>query len=168
MSESLELVLAKYQKAAMLEYMAAHPEEFETALTIATGEETHANWRAAWLITNCMEDNDERIKPHLDKLVSAVSDKEDGHQRELLKILLRMELKEDHESFLFDHCVMLWESVKRTHSVRYIAFRMMVKVAEHYPELKREILELTQPQYVNSLSPGIRNSIQKMIRALED
>ena len=168
MKESLELVLAKYQKTAMLEYMAAHPEEFVTALTIATGEETHANWRAAWLITNCMEDNDERIQPHLNKLVSAVAGKDDGHQRELLKILLRMELNEEHESYLFDHSVTLWESVKLTPSVRYIAFRIMVKVAEHYPELKHEILELTQPQYVNSLSPGIRNSIQKMIRALED
>lgn len=168
MSESLELVLAKYQKAAMLEYMAAHPEDFDKALTIAAGEEPHLNWRAAWLVTNCMEDNDQRIQPHLDTLVSAVSGKEDGHQRELMKILLRMELNEDHESFLFDHSVMLWESVKRTHSVRYIAFRIMVKVAEHYPELKHEVLELTQPQYVNSLSPGIRNSIQKMITALKD
>lgn len=168
MNESLELVLAKYQKEAALEYMAAHPEDFENTVEIACSDEAHTCWRAAWLVTLCMEDNDPRVRPHLNKILSALADKEDGHQRELMKILLRMNLDEEHESYLFDHSINLWESVKLTPSVRYIAFRIMVKVAEHYPELKHEILELTQPQYVNSLSPGIRNSIHKMISALKD
>lgn len=168
MTESLELVLAKYQKEAALKYMAAHPEDFETAVEIACSDEAHTCWRAAWLITLCMEDNDSRIRPYLDHMVGTLTGKEDGHQRELLKILLRMELTEDQESYLFDHSVSLWESVKRTHSVRYIAFRIMNKVSQKYPELKHEVLELTQPQYVNSLSPGIRNSIQKMINTLKD
>ena len=168
MSESLDLVLAKYQKAAVLEYMAAHPEDFERAVEIAISDDTHACWRAAWMVTHWMEDNDPRIQPFLDEMVSAIPIKESNHQRELLKILLQMELNEEHESFLFDHCVSLWESVKLTPSVRYIAFRVMVKVAKHYPELRHEILVLTQPQYINSLSPGIKNSIQKMIRELED
>ena len=168
MSASLELVLARYQKAEMLEYMASHPEDFEKAVQIAISDEVHACWRAAWIVTNIMEDNDERIRPYIDELVSAIDGKEAGHQRELMKILLRMELSEDQESYLFDHSVTLWESVKLTPSVRYIAFRIMVKVAEHYPELKHEILVLTQPQYINSLSPGIQNSIRKMIRELEE
>ena len=168
MDASLDLVLARFQKAEMLKYMDAHPEDFEKAIQVAVSDEDHASWRAAWLVHTCMEDNDERLRPNLAKLVSAIDGKKDGHQRELMKILLRMDLDEDAESYLFDHAVTLWESVKKTPSVRYIAFRVMVKVAEHYPELVHEILVLTQPQYINSLSPGIKNSILKMIRKLEE
>ena len=164
---NLELILARSYKADALAYMDAHPEDFKKLVEIALSNHHHTNWRAAWLAFNCMEDNDLRLQPFIGRMVVLLPQLEEGHQRELLKILFRMQLGEDHESLLFDHCVGLWESVKKSPSLRYIAFRFMMRVAEHYPELRHEILVLTQPQYVNALSPGIKNSVNKMIRILE-
>ncbi|MBR9976147.1 MAG: hypothetical protein KFF77_11245 [Bacteroidetes bacterium] len=62
-------------------------------------------WRAAWLLSDCMETNDRRLRGRRDAFIAAIPDKADGHQRELLKILLRMDLGERHESRLFDACM---------------------------------------------------------------
>ena len=168
MALNLQLVLTRQYKEGALAYMEEHPEDFEPALKIALSEEPHLGWRAAWLVFNCMTDNDPKIAPFLDQILNVLPEKKDGHQRELLKILMRMELTDDQQGFLFDHCVTLWESVRRTPSIRYAAFRMMVQIASSYPELKHEILVLTQPQFINTLSPGIKNSVRKMIAKLKD
>ena len=112
--------------------------------------------------------NDSRIKPHIQKIIQVLPKLEDGHQRELLKILLKMDLEKSFEGLLFDLFVDLWEQVRKQPSVRSFAFKGMVKVAEKYPELKNEVLLLTQSHYINPLSPGIRKSILKSIKNLEN
>ncbi len=78
-----------------------------------------------------------------------------------------MELDEDFESLLFDISVTLWEQVRKQSSVRYYAFQGMMKVVEKYPELKNEIISLTQPHFVNALSPGVRKSVYRNINELK-
>jgi hypothetical protein len=77
-----------------------------------------------------------------------------------------MDLNEDFESLLFDISVTIWEQVRKQSSVRYYAFQGMMKVVEKYPELKNEILSLTQPHFVNALSPGVRKGVLKSINEL--
>ena len=57
-----------------------------------------------------------------------------GVQRELLKILLQMELNEEDEVFLFDVCVKVWEKINKKPSVRLTALKFMVEIAKKYPE----------------------------------
>ena len=167
MSTPLEHILFRSFKAEAISYIKGHPEDFQELVNYAISDQAHVNWRAAWLITNCMQDNDPRLGGYVDKIVSELSTKQDNHQRELLKILLRMRLKEEQESYLFDHAVRLWESLKKAPAVRYIAFRMMAEIATKYPELKNEVLMLTQPQYLTTLSPGVQHSVKKLIKQLE-
>ncbi len=161
----LQHILTSAYKDEMIAFLAAHPEYFDEAVKLAIADDQPYSWRAAWLLCDCMEENDLRVKKHIYKILRAIPDRADGHQRELLKILLRMELSETHEARLFDLCMSLWESLHKSPSVRYTAFRFIVNMARKYPELSNEITGLTQQWYLDTLSPGVKRSIARMVAA---
>jgi hypothetical protein len=88
------------------------------------------------------------------------------HQREFLKILLRMELNNKQEGKLFDICMTIWEDINKSPSVRILAFSTLVSLTKKYPELISEIEFLTQSHYIETLSPGIRHSFERMKKEL--
>ncbi|MBI9069133.1 MAG: hypothetical protein JEZ09_17690 [Salinivirgaceae bacterium] len=163
MKTSLENILTSVYKEQMISFLHAHPEYFEEAIELAISEKQPYSWRAAWLLYSCIEENDLRIKKHIGKIINSLANKKDGHQRELLKILLKMEVNEDHEGYMFDVCVSIWEQIDKSPSVRYTAFMFIKKVAQKHPDLLNEISFLTQDQYLETLSPGIKNAIERMI-----
>ncbi len=150
----------------MISYMESHPEAFEEAIKLSLGDEQPFCWRAASLLWSCMKENDSRIKPYVKKIIAALPAKEEGHQRELLKILFKMDLTENQESFLFDTCMTLWKQINSQPSIRHNAFRYIVKMAKKYPELSNEISFLIQNRYMETLSPGARKSVYKIAKEL--
>jgi hypothetical protein len=164
METALERILTSSYKAAMISYMASHPEDFMEAIELALSDKQPYSWRAAWLLWSCMEKNDHRVQEHMKDLIDAIPTKNDNQQRELFLILQNMELNEEVEGILFNICVNVWEKVNKKPSVRLNAFRLVVKIAKKYPELSNEIGFLTQNQYMNSLSPAARKSIFRMIK----
>lgn len=166
MRASLEHIITSHYKADMITYMESYPEQFEEAITLALSDKQPYCWRAASILWSCMEENDRRIRKYLQEIIDCLPAKKQGHQRELLKILMRMELNEIQEGKLFNLCVELWEDTNNQPSVRYMAFQSMVKIAKKHPDLFREIDFLTENQYLNSLSPAVRKGIKKIIKNL--
>ena len=164
MKTVLEHILTSSYKADMISYMDAHPEDFEEAIILAVSDKQPYSWRAAWLLWSCMEENDTRIQGYIKIIINSITTKNDDHQRELLKILLQMELNEEYEAFLFDVCTTVWKQINKKPSVRLTAFKIIVKIAKKHPDLSHEIIFLTQNQYLNSLSPVVKRSISKMIK----
>ncbi|MFA6232890.1 MAG: hypothetical protein WC824_01710 [Bacteroidota bacterium] len=160
----LEHILTSAYKDEMIYFMASHPEYFEEAIALAISDNQPYSWRAAWLLYDCMEENDQRVRKHLEDIVCTIPDRADGHQRELLKILLRMELHEDQEGRLFGVCMTMWEGIHKSPSIRFTAFKFIAKMARKYPELSNELTGLTQDWYLDTLSPGVRRSIARMLR----
>lgn len=164
METPLEQLLMNSYKDEMISTMDSHPEYFEEAIELAISDKQPYSWRAAWLLWSCMEENDQRIQGYINKMINTLTTKNDGHQRELLKILLLMELNEEYEGFLFNVCVTIWEKINKEPSVRLTAFKVIVKIAKKHPDLSHEINYFTQNQYMDSLSPGVKRSISKMIK----
>ncbi len=158
-----ERVLVEDFKDGMVAYLREHPEDFGEALRLATGERLPFCWRAASVLETCMSDNDRRVRDWLGRLVAAVPGKTDGHQRELTKILLRMELDDEQEGTLFNLCIANWEDVSKQPSVRGTAFWFLLKMVEKYPDLGGEVRLLTRSAYTKSLSPGIRHSLLRRL-----
>jgi len=79
-----------------------------------------------------------------------------------------MELDEKYESVLFDICMGVWEQINKAPSVRVNALKMIIKIANKHPELRQEISFLTQEHYVDSLSPGAKHSIKKLMKELNN
>jgi len=84
----------------------------------------------------------------------------------LIKILLKMELKEDYEGILFDHCMDIWEQINKTPSVRVNTLKLIIKIAKKHPELAKEISFITEDHYLESLSLGAKNSVSKLMKEL--
>ncbi|NLT49917.1 MAG: hypothetical protein GXX85_03245 [Ignavibacteria bacterium] len=101
------------------------------------------------------------------KYLSTLKNKKDGHQREILKILCLMDLEDKYEGSLFDLCINLWKDINKNSSVRVTAFKFLIKIAVKYPELRSEIIYLANENYLETLSPGIKNSVGRMIKELK-
>lgn len=164
MISALEQVLMNFYKDEMISFLEIHPEFFTEAIELAIKDEQPFSWRSAWLLWSCMEINDKRIRKNVDKILTALPSKQDGHQRELIKILLKMRLNEKQEGKLFNICLTIWESLNKKPSVRYTAFKFIIEMTKKYPELNKEIEYLTQEHYLESLSPGIKNSISLLLQ----
>jgi hypothetical protein len=168
METELEKVLMNFYKEEMILYLTNHPEGFEEAIQLAITDKQPYSWRAAWLLWSCMEENDNRIKSHIPGIIKSLKGKNDGHQRELIKILYLMDLDENHEGILFDHCISIWEKIDKKPSVRFNAFKMIVRISRKYPELSQEIGFLLQDHYLDTLSKGVRHSLERMVNGLEN
>jgi hypothetical protein len=168
MNPGLENILSTMYKTGMVEWLNAHPEAFDDAVHLALDNRQPYSWRSAWLLCTCMKPDDSRIQPYIKNMIDVLHHRKDGHARELIKILSQMDVAEEHTAELFDSCVSLWEQIHRAPSVRYMAFRMIITIISMYPELLNEITFLTQNHYIEPLSPGIRNSVLRMIQKLQE
>jgi len=164
MGSVLEEKLISCYKVEMISFLQSHPEHFEEAVQLAISDKQPFSWRAAFLLWGCMEENDTRINKHVGSIINSIKDKKDGHQRELLKILYRMDIKKKYEGQIFDICMNLWEQISKDPSVRMTALKFILKISKKHPELLKEMTFLTQDHYLASLSPGVKKSIQKMMQ----
>ena len=164
MNESISEVLSsRFNKDAFLSAITSDNEKMDETFRIALGNERPIAWRAAWVLNHALKKETLLIKLHEAELIESLPHKEAGHQRELLKLLEKIEIDEEYEGILFDQCVSIWESIEKSPSVRVVAFRVIGKIATKYPEMKNEIEFLTQDHYVEGLSPGIKRSFQKIL-----
>ena len=168
MEVSLENILTdRLSKEEMISFMNKHPFQFEKTINVALTDNQPQAWRAAWLLGHCMNKDDHRIQARIKAIIEAIGTKKDGHQRELLKILEKMNINEDHEGALFDVCMTIWESINKSPSVRIVAFRILAETAKKYPELNKEIEFFTQNHYTETLSPGILHSFVNIKKELK-
>ncbi len=140
---------------------------FDETLELATNQEKdNTGWRAAWIINHVIRENDQRIIPFASHILETIKEKEDGHQRELLKIIEKLDFDEKWEGKLLALSTDIWKQVNKSPSVRIVAWRILLQLAEKYPELQSEIEFLSDDRYVETLSPGIRHSFLKLRKRL--
>ncbi len=161
MQSPLEHILSKGRKADMIAYIGATPGAFEEVLELATSDREPVCWRSAWILKNCMKKNDERVRPYVGDFVNVLADKKDGHQRELLKILLMMDLEDEYVSFVYDFCVRAWKEPSNQSSLRHTSIGFILKCAKANSDFAADIPELSHSIYMNTLTPGVKYSVQR-------
>jgi len=163
MESALETKLMSFNKTDMIQFLESNPDHFEEALQLALADKQPYSWRSAFLLSNTVILNDIRIKKRIADIIKAIPKMKDGHQRELLKILYNMEINEKHEGHIFDLCMNIWEQINKSPSVRMIALKFIIRIVNIHPELKEEISIISQDHYLESLSPGIKSSVKKLL-----
>ncbi len=162
-----DILEERLHKDALLKKIKNDDVYIQEIIVLAYGDEEPQSWRSAWILNHLMKKNDKRISPHLNEYLREIKTKKDGHQRELLKILEKMELSERQEGDLFDACMDIWETLSKSPSVRVVAFRVMMGIVKKYPELWNEIEFLTEEQYTETLTPGITRTFQNIIKGFK-
>jgi hypothetical protein len=147
----------------MISYIKSHPEDFEKVIRLAVSDIKPYSWKAAWLLWDCMEKNDPRLHRHIHRIIDVLPARNDSQQRELLLILQRMELRGDQEGDLFDICIKIWQKRGKKPSVRFNAFRLMIRIAKKHPDLFNEIRILTRDPFLENLSEGVKKSIFRLL-----
>lgn len=167
MVTSLEQIYSsRFDMNTAVQRVNADRSAFIASMHIALSDKSPEGWRAAWVLGHSVSKNDLRLPEFTDLIIKAIDKKKDGHQRELLMLVFKIKLNEKQEGQLFDTCVTIWEQVNKSSSVRYFAFNFIFETIKKYPDLKSEIDFLTQPEYVSTLSPGIRIGVEKKIQKL--
>ena len=119
------------------------------------------SWIHAWQISHAKKTELNKLEGQIKKIISAIDGKKDGHQRELLKVLLKLNLTDDQLSLLWDICLRIWLDIQKQSSVRISAYKILVNTAKKYKPLSDELIRLTEDKHVSSLSNGIKNSTYK-------
>tara|TARA_B100000683_G_scaffold147370_1_gene142843 strand:- start:361 stop:798 length:438 start_codon:yes stop_codon:yes gene_type:complete len=119
------------------------------------------SWIHAWQINHTKKTELNKLEGQIKKIILAIDGKNDGHQRELLKVLLKLNLKDDQLSLLWDICLRIWLDIQKQSSVRISAYKILVFTAKKFKPLSDELIRLTEEKHVSSLSNGIKNSTYK-------
>lgn len=165
-SAALKNVLKNHYKKDMISYIKSNPEYFKSLIKLAMSDDD-VSWRASWFLWSCADENDHRIQPYIDEIIRDIQTKEEGHQRELLILLQKMELSENQISELFDFSMKLYVNIHNKPSIRLTALKLMTKISKPYPELKNEINFLIEPQFLETFPPASKKSVQKIINKLQ-
>lgn len=165
-NNSIEYILSNLLTEDLVDYVESHPDCIEELIQFALSDAAPLCSRAAWLLSKITRDNDPRIKPYTTKFLEIIPQVKDGHQRDLINVLRKMNLNEEEEGLFFDLCVTIWCDLSKIPSARYYAFQYLLKIVDKYPDLINEIVLLTEDFYLESLSPGIKRTINKMIKNL--
>ena len=156
------ILLERINKDQLISRLQTHGEDFKECVRIASSTKQPQAWRGAWILNHCIQDNDIRVRDFIPAFLEVINYTIDGHQREILKILLRMDLDEDQEGLLFDACLHIWEAVGKSSSVRITAFKVLSGITRKYPDLLNELEFAVQEQYLEPLSPAIKTSAIKI------
>jgi len=156
-----------FNKPELVDFINENDENFVFAMNLALSVEQPYAWRSTWVLNHSVKNKDQRLTKYTEKILSNLHQLKDGHQREFLKLLEKTIIDDDNEGFLFDNCMTIWEDVDKIPSVRIVAFKIIINIAEKYPELINEIDFITQTHYVETLSPGIKNSLYRQKKRLD-
>ncbi len=159
-------LLLGFCKKEIVHYLKSNQHDIEEALGLAIGNDQPFSWRAAWVLGDVVEENDPRIKNHVKRIIGAISTSRDGQQRDLLRIVSFMDWDEQDEGNLFDICTRIWLSIARQPVTRYRALLTLHRIAKKHPELKNEIKTNTTQEYIETLSPGVKKAVFRMLSKL--
>lgn len=165
--EPIDILLkTKFDKDGLVAHLCRYPDQIEAAIQLMLGAKQPQGWRATWILKSILKDNDPRLGGRIDELLAGLPIRPDGHQRELLHILLGYDLDDEQEGLVFETCLSLWTNIRKSPSVRYLALRHLAVLVKKYPELAQELELVSDSAYMESLSPGIRNACKRMITEL--
>lgn len=159
-----EVFRDKSRKLQLVKQLKNDKKSFNAFLSFSLLSNEPLAWRAAWLLRSCLTKNDERISAEAIRITKAIRGKADGHQRELIKNLELIQLEESFEGYLFDECMLIWETLSKKPSTRITAFKAMHRIAKKYPELAHDLELLTEEHYTETLTPGVAATLRILLK----
>ncbi len=160
---NLEYTLTNSQKDDWISYIASNQDDFPELIKLSISDKQPYSWRASWMLSSCMNNNDQRVNRYIQKIIDILPATQNSQQRALLKVLQRMEIEPKYEGQLFDTCSKIWENINNNPSLRFQAFKIMVAISKNYPDILNEIKLLTDKYYTDNLSDVVKKSIFKLM-----
>jgi len=164
-----QLLLSKHAKSttqAVINWVGNDVSRFNQLMAAVFSNNTILAQRAAWAMSYLVVEQPFLIQPHILKLLKHV--KGNVHpalKRNTFRFLKEIELSEKFYSPIIDACFAVASNPKEPIAVICFAMQTLVKITLRYPEIKNEVLYLTDIHQQNQ-APGVQNTIQKIRKAL--
>tara|TARA_B100000795_G_scaffold224997_1_gene180605 strand:+ start:328 stop:840 length:513 start_codon:yes stop_codon:yes gene_type:complete len=139
---------------------------FNFLVTHMQKEIKNSSWSSTCIINNALKKNYLRIINSLIRIIKSIIGKQDGHQRELLKVVRKMTLSEKNEGLFFDTCMQFWEGIKKKPATRNYAGLSIIEMAKKYTDIINQLDYLTSPYYTKTLSPVIKRIFERELTKL--
>ena len=94
-AKEIEEILINSYQGDQVKYIKKNPGSFNQLIQLALGDIEPISWRSAYLIASGMTKNDARLRESINSFISVLTEKKDGHQREIIKILSNMNLNNE-------------------------------------------------------------------------
>jgi hypothetical protein len=161
MHTTLENILISTHKNETILYVHQHPECVPELIDLALGQKEPFSWRAMWLLWSVADLSLPAVEANLDRFIERLTDFPGGQKRECLHLLRLVKLDEEKSGVVFEACVQIWCKLDQAPGIRFNALRLLLQIAQSYPELEPEIRLLLEPYYLNTLSKGVLHSVLK-------
>ena len=157
----------RIDRQALIKYLKDNPQEKVVLFDIAVNEDMPLGWRAAWMLRHIASPNEPLFKTFLPMAVNSIHLFDDSKQREWLKIVSKLDVPQELQGILYDHCVNVWLDISKHAALRISAFQWIARMVSIYPDLISEVKLLMAPEYVDALTPGIQGTFKKLIKVFD-
>jgi hypothetical protein len=139
---------------------------FDEIVELMLNEKASLSMRAAWVVEGACLKYPSLIFPHLDKVIESLQgDNHPGMQRNITKILSRIEIPEKWHGFLVDLCFKWISDPECTVAVKVYSMQILENMVKIYPELKSELRDVIEDQF-NKNSAGFKSRGGKILKSL--
>jgi len=162
-----EEVLRKHSKNQAIlisDYVGKDPVRFEELVELFFDEEIRVVQRVAWIISHCADNHNDIVVPYLERFVEYAKN-DPPHvavKRNVVRVMQKCTIPEELEGPVYDMCWNFSNSTKEDIAVRAFSLRVLVRIAEKYPELCDEVLSVADG-FSQSESKGLLSCGRKVV-----
>ena len=165
--ETLIAEHSKEQTAKIVAYIDGDPQKFDELMKLFLGPVYRISQRAAWAVSNSIEQQPDLVKPYYGKLFEQL-EREDSHiavKRNVVRLLQFVEIPKRYEGRVFDVCYNLLDDPSEPIAVRVFSMTVAANVAKDSPELLDE-LRLVAKKYPQAATAGFRSRARNVLGVL--
>ncbi len=137
---------SKKQAVLISDYIGNHPERFEELVELFFDDDVRVVQRAAWVISHCADHSHNIVVPYLARFIEYAKN-DPPHvavKRNVVRVMQKCNIPEVVEGPAYDMCWAFSNSTKEDIAVRAFSLRVLVRIAEKYPELCDEVLSVAE------------------------
>lgn len=160
-------ILAEHSKQhtkKIVDWVGDDTERFAELMRLFLGPVYRISQRAAWPLSNCIEQHPELLKPYFNILIKQL-ERADAHvavRRNVVRLLQFVEIPKRYEGHLFDVCYRLFDDPNEPVAVRVFSMTVAANLAKDSPELLAE-LRLVAAKYPQAATAGFRSRARRIL-----
>ncbi|MEO6051030.1 MAG: hypothetical protein ABIP78_06830 [Pyrinomonadaceae bacterium] len=155
---------SKRQTSKIVRYIDGDPVRFRDLMGLFLGDTYRVSQRAAWAVSNCIEEHPELVRPYFQKLLEQL-ERDDAHiavRRNVVRLLQFVEIPKRIEGRVFDACYNLLDDPTEPVAVRVFSMTVAAKIAKNEPELMDE-LRLVATKFPQAATTGFRSRARRVL-----
>jgi hypothetical protein len=158
---------SKAQANKIIKWVGENQERFSMLVEAFIKGPYRVTQRLAWPLSYCVEYHPKLAKPHLNKLINALSvlNAPEAVKRNIVRLLQHAEIPSRYHGKIIEICFRFLSDPKQSIAVRVFAMSVLARLAEHHNEITKELRIIIEDQLPYS-SPAFASRARKVFRQL--